>query len=224
MRRRFTTGIVIGLVLAASILTVMSVSTMVRADEGEAEPTAGGIGFPLVFQPGGSPAWSLATRIYTDGFNVGIGTRSPAALLHVFGGTRLTIQGFSNAIQSQTYIFPHSPLGDKPHYFFIGAPSTDGDGDLYFGRTEKNDASTNADYDTKINGSTGNWTFYKSVGIRTTTPASALQVRGYTQLDLTPGMPPAGDCDEATERGRMKVDSAAGMIYVCVNSGWVGNN
>ncbi len=61
-----------------------------------------------------------------------------------------------------------------------------------------------------------------NVGIGgTATPQSALQVIGYAQLDLTSGAPPVGDCDAAAERGRMKVDNAAGLLYICMNSGWV---
>jgi len=60
------------------------------------------------------------------------------------------------------------------------------------------------------------------VGIGTETPRSELQVAGYAQFGLTTGMPPAADCDEPDERGRMKIDSAAGVIYICVDSGWVG--
>jgi len=59
------------------------------------------------------------------------------------------------------------------------------------------------------------------VGIGTTTPQSSLQISGYIQLDLTSGAPPAADCDELSERGRMKVDNAAGSIFVCVDSGWI---
>jgi hypothetical protein len=59
------------------------------------------------------------------------------------------------------------------------------------------------------------------VGVGTKTPQSALQVVGYAQLDLTSGTPPAADCDEASERGRMKVDSAGAALYVCVDAGWV---
>jgi hypothetical protein len=44
---------------------------------------------------------------------------------------------------------------------------------------------------------------------------------GYAQLALTSGAPPANDCDDSSERGRMKVDSAAGSLYICVDSGWV---
>jgi len=60
-----------------------------------------------------------------------------------------------------------------------------------------------------------------SLGIGTTNPQSALQVNGYTQLALTSGGPPLEDCDEASERGRMKIDSTAGSLYICVDSGWV---
>ena len=59
------------------------------------------------------------------------------------------------------------------------------------------------------------------VGIGTTSPQSELQVNGYTQLALTSGAPPSADCDSASERGRMKVDNAAGLLYICVDSGWL---
>lgn len=59
------------------------------------------------------------------------------------------------------------------------------------------------------------------VGIGTNTPKSHLQVNGYIQLALTSGAPPAADCNESTERGRMKVDNAAGVLYICMDPGWV---
>ena len=60
------------------------------------------------------------------------------------------------------------------------------------------------------------------VGIGTDAPQSALQVNGYVQLALTSGVPPAADCDETAERGRMIVDNADGngKLYVCVDAGW----
>lgn len=63
--------------------------------------------------------------------------------------------------------------------------------------------------------STGN------LGIGTDTPQSKLQVNGYIQLALTSGEPPITDCDETSERGRMKVDDTAGLLYICASSGWI---
>ena len=59
-----------------------------------------------------------------------------------------------------------------------------------------------------------------NVGIGTSTPQSALQVNGYVQLALTSGAPPAADCDEATEQGRMKVDGTNNKLYICTSTGW----
>jgi hypothetical protein len=58
------------------------------------------------------------------------------------------------------------------------------------------------------------------VGIGITNPQSMLQVSGYIQLALTSAPPPA-DCDSASERGRMMIDSFAELLYICVDSGWV---
>ena len=59
-----------------------------------------------------------------------------------------------------------------------------------------------------------------NVGVGTATPQSTLQVNGYVQLALTSGAPPATDCDNAAEHGRMKVDAVGVRIYVCTASGW----
>jgi len=50
-----------------------------------------------------------------------------------------------------------------------------------------------------------------------------VQINGYTKLALTAGMPPAVDCDEVSEHGRMKVDATAGvsLLYICTADGWV---
>ncbi|MBX5480340.1 MAG: hypothetical protein IRZ16_00615 [Myxococcaceae bacterium] len=62
--------------------------------------------------------------------------------------------------------------------------------------------------------------FGDKVGIGTSDPASPLQVKGYLQLGATSGAPPAADCDEAREAGRMLVDPASSTLWVCGNSGW----
>lgn len=48
-----------------------------------------------------------------------------------------------------------------------------------------------------------------------------LIVGGYTKLATVVGAPPAVDCDEVSERGRMKVDSAAGLLWICTDASWI---
>lgn len=62
---------------------------------------------------------------------------------------------------------------------------------------------------------------YGNVGIGTTNPQSALEIEGYIQLDVITTAPPANDCDEVSERGRMQVDTVASILYICTDSGWV---
>ncbi len=59
-----------------------------------------------------------------------------------------------------------------------------------------------------------------NVGIRTTSPQSALQVESYIQLDTLTAAPPDVDCNDELEWGRMKVDAANHLLYICVNTGW----
>jgi hypothetical protein len=62
-----------------------------------------------------------------------------------------------------------------------------------------------------------------NVGVGTSDPQSALQVVGYLQIGLTAPFtpPPAGDCDASIERGRMLLDSGAGVLWVCADLGWM---
>ena len=43
---------------------------------------------------------------------------------------------------------------------------------------------------------------------------------GYIKLDTSSGAPPSGDCNHATEVGRMKVDSSSPILYICTALGW----
>lgn len=57
------------------------------------------------------------------------------------------------------------------------------------------------------------------IGIGTSDPKSAMQVASYAQL--TPvSVPPASDCDQSAERGRMQVH-AAGVLFICTDFGWL---
>jgi hypothetical protein len=60
-----------------------------------------------------------------------------------------------------------------------------------------------------------------NVNIGSSQSKGSLQVNGYIQLGLTRGTPPTEDCDQEIERGRMKVDSGAQTLYICMNKGWV---
>ena len=138
------------------------------------------------------------TSLFVEG-NVGIGTANPD-FTDWTGGGGLHIQRDAPVIRLE-----NASTGAMD----IGVDS--GGGDFWLWDPVANETRI------RIENTTGN------VGIGNGfTPQSTLHVSGYTQLDLTAGAPPAADCDDASERGRMKVDSAAGLLYVCVDSGWVG--
>jgi len=42
----------------------------------------------------------------------------------------------------------------------------------------------------------------------------------YVQLSTVSGMPPAQDCKNAVDYGRMSVDPQSGTLWICVASGW----
>jgi trimeric autotransporter adhesin len=110
--------------------------------------------------------------------NVGIRMANPQVALAVGASGQLVTQGWSRAIMAHTYIFPLStpdpavPRGGGNHYFFIGAPSGDGNGDLYFGRTVAIDNTTPAAYSAKIDGATNQWSFSQAITVSTTNYAS----------------------------------------------------
>ena len=43
---------------------------------------------------------------------------------------------------------------------------------------------------------------------------------GTVQLPLTTNAPPAAECDETSEIGKMKVDGTNNRLYVCTATGW----
>ena len=61
-----------------------------------------------------------------------------------------------------------------------------------------------------------------NVGIGTATPKSALQVNGYMQMDVKSDAPPAEDCDNDDEKGRMTLDDSGNQLWICngASRGW----
>ncbi len=156
--------------------------------------------------------------VYVDnGGKVGIGTTSPDTTLHVVGDR--------NAQRNQAI---------SPGYAtFIDWISNDGsvrgmvgvDGVGYSGMANQFSIAswtnhpmvlfTNTTERMRISNN-GN------VGIGTTTPQSTLEVDGYIQLDTVTSAPPAADCNEESECGRMKFDGTSDVLYICSGaSGWV---
>lgn len=68
---------------------------------------------------------------------------------------------------------------------------------------------------------TGGIAVAKDGGVGGFVTADQVILSDYLQLDLTSGSPPSSDCNSQSEWGRMKVDGSAGVLYVCVSSGWV---
>ena len=133
--------------------------------------------------------------------NVGIGTTVPTQKVHIKSSdhVKINVESSDNAKHAQIQFTQPSKI------YSLGLADSSNIFQLYDNSLGISVLSVSA----------GN------VGIGTATPPSALQVTGYAQLDLTSGAPPVGDCDAATERGRMKVDNTAGLLYICMNSGWV---
>jgi hypothetical protein len=171
--------------------------------------------------------------------NVGIGTMNP--------GSKLTIVGDGEKIGNAIVAYGGSTSNDVLPFFAglrargsASSPTAVQPGDIfaYFGgkgydgsqwpalstagiSMVATEAYTGTSQGSKIvflttpNGSTSKRT---SVVI---TPGGTLkQVNGYTQLALTNGAPPAADCDDAGDLGRMKVEPSVEYLFICVATGW----
>ncbi len=146
--------------------------------------------------------------------HVGIGTPDPEAALDIKGeDTTIRLLGEPNG--SVFLQLLEDPIaGIELQYDGSGGLGPDARGALHINDITNHEVMMTVRRD----GAKG------KVGIGTTVPESQLQVVGYTQLDLTTGAPPAADCDDASEHGRMKVDASAGvsLLYICTADGWVG--
>lgn len=173
----------------------------------------------------------LISRMYlNEQGNIGIGITNPADILHVSKGnrnglTRIIVSnpmgggkagisfGVSTSDDSRTLLY-HSQTDNK----FVISNDGDPNSKITF-ETREPTPDANNEYKTlermRIDGK-GN------VGVGTANPQSKLQVNGYLQIASSNGAPPAADCDNDAERGRMTLDYANARLYVCNGAarGW----
>ena len=175
--------------------------------------------------PDGSAAYTERMRINNAG-NVGIGTPTPATKLHVAAGSirfDLGVYGvdFSGAanngiktLAGDNHLSMYG-LGNLNFYNDTDNTSAGTEGTFFYGGAAA--GTTPTPLMALLNG--GN------VGIGTTSPQSTLHVPDgkYAQFeDNNAGAPPAGDCDNNAERGRMSIDTTNNLLYVCngATRGW----
>ncbi len=199
--------------------------------------------FPLDWATGWGGAGSGSMYVTNTGDKVGIGTTSPSDKLTVVvppggGGVEIVNNNMGGKVAYDPGInvldIKTTPSSNTPISLSTSGQQrliVAGNGNIGIGTV-----SPQAKLDVKgplsvddvyIAGKTISTVSGSTSALRLTSDAgfvgvgANLVVSGYTQLDLTSGAPPAADCDAASERGRMKVDSAAGLLYICVDSGWV---
>ncbi len=161
-----------------------------------------------------------------SGGNVGIGTAAPATKLHVAGGSvrfdtgayGLEFNGAANngikTLASSNNLDMYA-LGNLKFYNDTDNTNIGTEGTFFYGGAAA--GTTPTPLMVLLNG--GN------VGIGTTSPQSTLHVPDgkYAQFeDNNAGAPPAGDCDNNAERGRMSIDTTNNLLYVCngATRGW----
>lgn len=152
----------------------------------------------------------LATTIFTvsESGNVGIGTASP--------GTKLHILGQSPALRIDDVSDPNNPDGTRFMDWDIVATHSGNTGRLDI-RRGGGGVNVMSILETTSGG---------NVGIGTTTPNSKLSIgengaagREYLKIDMESGDPPADECNEQPEGGRMIYDDAGHVIWACDGAG-----
>ncbi len=141
----------------------------------------------------------------------GAGATVGGGVQNLASGNSATVPGGSQNVAAGTYSFAAGRLAKANNIgTFVWA---DSDNNSNFGEAF---ASTGTDQ-FLIRAAGG-------VGIGTPTPQSALQVVGnYVQITTVTGRPPATDCDQATEAGRMVVvtdDPHNAVLCVCSGIEW----
>lgn len=216
---------------AAGITATQIADWNAAAARTEADPKVG------TLTSGALPRWNGASledsALVQVGTNLGVGTTSPSSPLSVgtaahLGKSVLTdtsrtcsISGFSwthtvpSAAPCTSYC---TGLGFAAGVVSVGAPKTCGGAQCNY----------ISDFATCAVGTMGNTgacnsctSSFVCTCLTTATVLDAeLQVNHYLRLAPTTGAPPAADCNSAVERGRLKVDPATNLLWLCTASGW----
>lgn len=203
--------------------------------------TGSALGGKIVFQT--SPAGAsnptdqnvLEDRMIIDSNgNVGIGTDVLDKKFHVLGtkgqfssdGDALNLQRSTDTSAKAGYSFEiYKSRGSVGYETNVFADDTIGQYDFYY--HYNGGPVLGARWGAKMDDSTSNtmiW-FEKASRVEFRMDVDVegdLKVdNGYVQLALISNSPPVTDCNESTELGRMKVDSTAEILYICMDSGWI---
>lgn len=163
--------------------------------------------------------WNQLTTWLADG-SVGIGTANSVFELSVEVDSPGNWDGISIQNTAATGGSELTFGNDDDDAFELGVDSSGSGGDAYIWTEGARPIAfvTNSSERMRID-PTGN------VGIGTNSPQSSLHVPDgkYIQAgDNNAGAPPAGDCDNNTERGRLSIDTTNNRLYVCngATRGW----
>jgi len=157
------------------------------------------------------------SKIYLNG-NVGVGTTSPEASLHVLSDQTRAVVIDNAGVSGVTQL--RLRKSDETRYRADFQVNSGGLLINAFDDTGGAYLPVVIDASTLVLGRQGN------VGVGTTSPKSALQLgspgdatNSYLQLDSRATSPPAGECDAADEAGRMIYESGSKYLWICDGAG-----